>query len=104
MFSAAWDDEKSVIYLLLLLVQHGQNNYFFGRTKLEKIRYIALSICSVVVYYTLKYYMHGSLFFSKKTAVHGVWDCYMHGSLFFSKTIALHCILECYIHGSLAFL
>ena len=34
-----WDDEKSVIYLLLLLVQHGQNNYFFGRTKLEKIRY-----------------------------------------------------------------
>ena len=35
-----WDDEKSVIYLLLLLVRHGQNNNFFGRTKLEKIRYI----------------------------------------------------------------
>ena len=33
-----WDDEKSVIYLLLSLVRHGQNNYFFGRTKLEKIR------------------------------------------------------------------
>ena len=33
-----WDDEKSVIYLLLLLVRHGQNNYFFGRAKLEKIR------------------------------------------------------------------
>ena len=35
-----WDDEKSVIYLLLLLVRHGQNNYFFGRTKLEKIGYL----------------------------------------------------------------
>ena len=34
------DDEKPVIYLLLLLVRHGQNNYFFGRTKLEKIRYL----------------------------------------------------------------
>ena len=31
-----WDDEKSVIYLLLLLVRHGQSNYFFGRTKLER--------------------------------------------------------------------
>ena len=35
-----WDDEKSVIYLLILLVRHGQNNYFFGLTKLEEIRYI----------------------------------------------------------------
>ena len=34
-----WDDEELVIYLLLLLVQHGQNNYFFCRTKLEKICY-----------------------------------------------------------------
>ena len=34
------DDDKSVIYLLLLLVRHGQNNYFFGRTKLEKILYV----------------------------------------------------------------
>ena len=40
MFSATWDDEKSVIYLLVLLVRHGQNNYFFGHTKLEKIRYV----------------------------------------------------------------
>ena len=48
MFSAAWDDEKSVIYLLLLLVRHGQNNYFFGRTKLEKIR------TNVVAQYTKK--------------------------------------------------
>ena len=36
-----WDDEKSVNYLFLLLVRHGQNNYFFGRTKLEKIRYFS---------------------------------------------------------------
>ena len=34
-----WEDEKSAIYLLLLLVRHGQNNFFFGRTELEKIRY-----------------------------------------------------------------
>ena len=31
-----WEDEKSEVYLLLVLVRHDQNNYFFGRTKLEK--------------------------------------------------------------------
>ena len=34
---------------------------------------------------TLKYYMQGSLFFSKKTAVHCILKGYMHGSLFFSN-------------------
>ena len=45
-----WDDEKSVIYLLLLLVQHGQNNYFFGGTKLEKIQYIVTKseLCEII--------------------------------------------------------
>ena len=67
--------------------------------------------------------MYGSLFLSKKTAVHCILGCYMHGSLFFSKKscralyfgmlyarqpvfskkTAVHCILECYMHGSLFF-
>ena len=33
-----------------------------------------MSICTVAVYYTLKYYMQGSLFFSKKTAVTMFWN------------------------------
>ena len=44
MFSATCGDEKLVIYLLLLLVRHGQNNFFFGRTKLEKKRYIETNL------------------------------------------------------------
>ena len=47
-----WNNEKSVIYLLLLLVQHGQNNHFFGRTKLEKIRYATL----IMRYLELQFY------------------------------------------------
>ena len=38
LFSAVMIKFSSNVYFLLLLVQHGQNNYFFGRTKLEKIR------------------------------------------------------------------
>ena len=57
----------------------------------------------VAVYYTLKYYMHGSLFFFKKTVGRCVLECYMHGSLFFYKNTTLWYILECYIHGSLFF-
>ena len=45
----------------------------------------AVSICTVAVYYILKYYMHGSLFFSKKSAVYSVLEWYMHGSLCLSK-------------------
>ena len=63
----------------------------------------AVSICTVAVYYTLKYYVHGSLFFFKKTAMHDVFECYMHGSLLFSKNTAECYILECYMHGSLFF-
>ena len=72
--------------------------------KLELTRN-AVSICMVAVYCTLKYYMHGRLFFSKKTAVHCILECYMHRSLFFSKKkkTAVYCILECYVHGSLLF-
>ena len=53
--------------------------------------------------YTLKYYMHGSLFFSKNTAAHNVLECYMHSSLLFSKNTAMCYILECYMRGSLFF-
>ena len=44
--------------------------------------------------------MHGSLFFSKKAAVHCILEYYMHGSLFFYKNITLWYILEFYMHGS----
>ena len=47
--------------------------------------YFAVSICTVAVYYTLKYYTHGSLFFSKKAAVHCILEGYMYGNLFFSN-------------------
>ena len=62
--------------------------------------FYSVSICKVAVYYTLKYYMHGSLFFSKKTAVHCILESYMHGSLFLSENTAVYYILECYMHGS----
>ena len=52
------------------------------------------------MHYTLKYYMHGSLFFSEKTAVHSILECYMHDSLFFSENTAGYYILECYMRGS----
>ena len=60
----------------------------------------AVSICAVAVYYTLKYYMHGSLFFSKNAAVCYILGCYMHGSLFFSENTVVYYILECYMHSS----
>ena len=56
---------------------------------------------SRVLYF--KFYMHGRLFFAKKTAVHCFLECYMHSSLFFYKNTALWYILECYMHGSLFF-
>ena len=43
-----------------------------------------MSICTVAVNY-----IHGSLLFSKKAAVHDVLECYMHGSLLFSKNTAV---------------
>ena len=63
-----------------------------------------MSICTVAVYYNLKYYMHGSLFFSKNTAVHDVLECYMHGSLLFSKNTAVCYILECCMRRQSVFL
>ena len=74
--------------------------------KEKKVKIIfenAVSICTVALHYTLKYYMHNSLFFFEKTAVHCALERYMHGSLFFSKKIAVLCILECYMQGSLFF-
>ena len=83
----------------------------------------AVSICTVVVYYTLKYYMHGSLFFSKKLSCTVFWNaictavCFSLKNLPFTlfwKAICMavcfsltkttvHCILECYMHSSLFF-
>ena len=40
----------------------------------------AVSKCTVAVYYTFKYYMHGSLFFSKNAALCQILECYMHSS------------------------
>ena len=79
-----------------------KSNCFDFAALLQQQKY-AVSIWTVAVYYTLKYYMHGSLFFSKKTAVHCILAYYMHGSLFYYKNTALWYILECYMHGSLFF-
>ena len=83
----------------------------------------AVSICTLAVYCTLKYYIHGSLFFSKKNcralyfrmlyARQSVFlqkycrvlyfgMLYARQSVFLWKN-AVHCILECYMHGSLLF-
>ena len=60
---------------------NGMNLYDWFNLQIEN----TLSRCTVAVYYTLKYYMHDSLFSSKKAAVHCVLECYMHGSLCLSK-------------------
>ena len=67
---------------------------------ISSMNIFTVSICTVAVYYTLKYCMHGSLFFFKKTTVHNVLECYMHKSPLFSKNNAVCYILECYMHGS----
>ena len=70
--------------------------------KLELIRN-AVSICTVAVNYTLKYYMHGRLFFSKKNCralYFGMLYARQSVSLKKKKKTAVHCILECYMHGS----
>ena len=38
------------------------------------IKFIAVSICTVAAYYTLKYYMHGNLFFSKELPCNLFWN------------------------------
>ena len=63
-----------------------------------------VSICTVAVCYTSKYYMHGSLFFLKKVCRARCFGMlYARHSpkiLLFSKNTAVCYILECYMHGS----
>ena len=72
------------------LYQYSQCSQFNSTARHFINYYFTVSICTVAVYYTLKYYMQGSLFFSKKTALHNVLECYMHSSLLFSKNTAVY--------------
>ena len=48
------------------LYQYSQRSQFNSTARHFINHYFTMSICTVAVYYTLKYYMHGSLFLSKK--------------------------------------
>ena len=50
----------------------------------------AVPICAVATYNSLKYYIYGSLFFSKKAGMYSILECYMNGSLNFAGRTALH--------------
>ena len=80
------------------LYQYSQCSQFNSTARHFINYYFTVSICTVAVYYTLKYYMQGSLFFSKKLPCTMFWNA-ICTAVCYSLKILPCTILECYMHG-----